>query len=131
MSSGILLGTHPSFGSQGSRTNSCLRILKERKFHRPDMTKGVRKNITVPGLLAPPSPTDAGVRPQNGFTVCGGFGLLDLRAGAAHTITLAISQDSQAAQDAVDAELAARYRPGQSREGLLVELVERLPRFGT
>jgi len=39
---------------------------------------------------------------------------------------LAISQDSQAAQDAVDAELVARYRPGQNREGLLVELVERL-----
>jgi len=31
----------------------------------------------------------------------------DLRCGAPHTITLAISQDTQAAQDAVDAELVA------------------------
>lgn len=55
----------------------------------------------------------------------------DLRSGAPHTITLAISQDTQAAQDAVDAELVARYRPGQKRNGLLVETVEHLAELRT
>jgi hypothetical protein len=50
----------------------------------------------------------------------------DLQSGAKHTITIAIARDSQAAQDAVDAELVDRYRPGQPREGLLVQVVERL-----
>jgi hypothetical protein len=43
-----------------------------------------------------------------------------------HTITLEISRDTQAAQDAVDRELVAHYRPGQPRTGLLVQLVERV-----
>ncbi len=46
-------------------------------------------------------------------------------------ITLAISRDTQAAQDAVDAELVARYRPGQKRNGLLVEIVEHLAELRT
>jgi len=50
----------------------------------------------------------------------------DLQGGAKHTITVAIASDTQAAQDAVDAEIVARYRPGQPREGLLVQVVERL-----
>jgi hypothetical protein len=50
----------------------------------------------------------------------------DLRSDANHTITLEISRDTQAAQDAVDRELVAHYRPGQPRTGLLVQLVERV-----
>ena len=50
----------------------------------------------------------------------------DLRSDAKHAITIAIANDTQAAQDAVDRELVARYRPGQQREGLLVQLVERI-----
>ena len=54
-----------------------------------------------------------------------------LRSGAPHAITLAISQDTQAAQDAVDAKLVARYRPGQKRNGLLVEIFEHLAELRT
>ena len=50
----------------------------------------------------------------------------DLRSDAKHEITVAIARDTQAAQDAVDRELVSRYRPGQKREGLLVQLVERI-----
>ncbi len=50
----------------------------------------------------------------------------DLRADAHHTITLEIARDTQSAQDAVDRELVARYRPGQPRAGLLVQVVERI-----
>jgi hypothetical protein len=50
----------------------------------------------------------------------------DLRSDANHTITLEISRDTQAAQDAVDRELVAHYQPGQPRTGLLVQLVERV-----
>ena len=94
------------------------------------MPKGVRKNITIPGLLAET------VRKR-----CREFGhgtfppyavelvCYDLQSSAKHTITLEISRDTQSAQDAVDRELAARYRPGQQREGLLVKLVERLKHF--
>jgi hypothetical protein len=91
------------------------------------MAKGVRKNITVPGLLAPALRTRAQefghktVSPLVVDLVC-----YDLKSGAPHTITLAIESDTQAAQDAVDAELVARYRPGQERTGLLVEVVQRL-----
>lgn len=50
----------------------------------------------------------------------------DLRSDAKHEITVGIARDTQAAQEAVDRELVARYRPGQKREGLLVQLVERI-----
>jgi hypothetical protein len=50
----------------------------------------------------------------------------DLRSDASHTITLAIARDTQAAQLAVDAEIVARYQPGQPRNGLLVQFVEHL-----
>ena len=91
------------------------------------MAKGTRKNITIPGLLAPA----LRLRCQEfGFRTLSplAFDLVayDLQGGAKHTITLAIARDTQAAQDAVDAELAARFRPGQPREGLLVQAVERL-----
>jgi hypothetical protein len=91
------------------------------------MAKGVRKNITIPGLLAPTlrlRSTEMGFRNLSPFI--SDLVLYDLQSGAEHTITLAVFQDTQSAQDAVDAELVARYQPGQPREGLLVQLVERL-----
>lgn len=91
------------------------------------MSKGVRKSITIPGLLA-------GTVQQR----CGEFGAgafapyvvelvcYDLRASAHHAITLEIARDTQAAQDAVDRELVTRYRPGQPRTGLLVQVAKRI-----
>jgi hypothetical protein len=91
------------------------------------MAKGIRKNITIPGLLAPSlrlRAAEFGFRTLSPFV----FDLVsyDLRSGASHTITVAISRDTQSAQDAVDAEIVRRYRPGQPREGLLVQVIEQL-----
>jgi len=89
--------------------------------------KGIRKNISIPGLLAPAlrlRTQEFGHRTVSPFAV--DLVCYDLRSNAPHPITLAISRDSQAAQDAVDAELVARYRPRQPRNGLLVEIVEHL-----
>jgi hypothetical protein len=89
------------------------------------MSKGVRKNISIPGSLAPTVKRrsaefgDAGFAPYVVELVC-----YDLRASANHVITLEIANDSQAAQDAVDQELVARYKPGEPRAGLLVQLVK-------
>ena len=91
------------------------------------MLKGIRKNITVPGLLAPALRLrfhEFGFRTLSPFAV--DLVSYDLQGGAKHTITLAIACDTQAAQDAVDAEIAARFRPGQPREGLIVQVIERL-----
>jgi hypothetical protein len=91
------------------------------------MAKGIRKNISVPGLLAPAlrlRTQEFGHRTVSPFAV--DLICYDLRTGASHTITLAISRDTQAAQDAVDGELAARYEPGQKRNGLLVQIIEHL-----
>src|ERR1700736_3790542 len=92
-----------------------------------DMARGVRKSITIPGLLAPTVKRRCAEFGYAMFTpyavelVC-----YDLRSDANHTITLEIALDTQAAQDAVDRELVAHYRPGQPRKGLLVQLVERV-----
>lgn len=91
------------------------------------MARGVRKSITIPGLLAPAVKVRCSEFGHAIFTpyavelVC-----YDLRSDAKHTITLQIARDTQAAQDAVDRELVAHYRPGQPRKGLLVQLVERI-----
>ena len=91
------------------------------------MAKGVRKSITIPGLLAPAVKQRCAEFGHSIFTpyavelVC-----YDLRSDARHAITLEIACDTQAAQDAVDRELVAHYRPGQPRKGLLVQLVERI-----
>ncbi len=91
------------------------------------MQRGVRKSITIPGSLASAVKQRCREFGYASFTpyavelVC-----YDLRSDAKHAITLAIANDTQAAQDAVDRELVARYRPGQQREGLLVQLVERI-----
>jgi hypothetical protein len=82
------------------------------------MQRGVRKSITIPGSLASAVKQRCREFGYASFTpyvvelVC-----YDLRSDAKHAITLAIANDTQAAQDAVDRELVARYRPGQQREG--------------
>jgi hypothetical protein len=90
------------------------------------MAKGVRKNITVPGLLAPAlrlRVREFGFRTLSPFVV--NLAAYDLQRGAKHTISVSIALDTQAAQDAVDAVLVSRYRPGAPRdEGLLVQLVK-------
>lgn len=91
------------------------------------MAKGTRKNITIPGALAPALHLrfrEFGFRTLSPFVL--DLVTYDLRSGAKHAITLAIASDAQAAQDAVDKELVVRYRPGQPRAGLLVEVIERL-----
>ena len=91
------------------------------------MEPRVRKSITIPGSLASAVKQRCREFGYASFTpyvvelVC-----YDLPSNAKHAITLAIANDTQAAQDAVDTELVARYRPGQQREGLLIQLVERI-----
>lgn len=91
------------------------------------MPRGVRKNISIPGLLATTAKQRCAEFGKGGFApyavelVC-----YDLRINAHHTVTLEIAGDTQAAQDAIDQELVARYRPGQRREGLLVQVAERI-----
>lgn len=91
------------------------------------MAKGVRKSITIPGLLV------AAVKrrySELGYSIFAPYAVelvcYDLRSDARHTITLEIACDTQAAQDAVDRELVAHYRPGQARKGLLAQLVEHI-----
>jgi hypothetical protein len=90
------------------------------------MAKGIRKNITVPGLLAPAIRVrfrEFGFRTLSPFVV--NLAAYDLQRGARHTISVAIAHETQAAQDAVDAVLVSRYQPGASRDkGLLVQLVQ-------
>jgi len=88
---------------------------------------GIRKHITVPGILheALLSRTrEFGHRTFSPFAI--DLVCYDLRSNAPHRITLAICNETQSAQDAVDAELVARYRPSQVRNGLLVQIVEHL-----
>ena len=91
------------------------------------MARGVRKNISIPGLLATAAKQrcaefgDGGFAPYAVELVC-----YDLRAAAHHTITLEIARDTQAAQDAVDRELVARYQPDQPRAGLLIQIAKQL-----
>lgn len=91
------------------------------------MARGVRKSITIPGLLAatvkkPCREIGGGAfAPYAVELVC-----YDLRADAQHTVTLEIALDTQAAQDAVDREITAHYQPGQARTGLLVKVVGRI-----
>lgn len=91
------------------------------------MSRGIRKNITIPGLLAEllaQRAEELNFRTLTPYI----FDLVsyDLQSGATHIITVAIAHDTTSAQDAVDAEIARRYRPGQPRQGLLVQVVEHL-----
>ena len=91
------------------------------------MGRGIRKSITIPGLL---TSTVKQRCAELGYIIFTPYAVelvcYDLRSDANHEITLAIGRDTQAAQDAVDRELVAHYRPGQARTGLLVLLVERV-----
>jgi len=88
------------------------------------MKRGVRKSITIPGLLARTveercRELDCGTfTPYAVELVC-----YDLRSASNHEVTLALARDTQSAQDAVDRELVMRYRTGQMRDGLLVQMV--------
>ncbi len=90
------------------------------------MAKGIRKNITIPGLLAPALRlriVEFDFRTLSPFVV--NLAAYDLQRGARHTISIAIARDTQLAQDAVDAVIVSRYRPGVARdEGLLVHLIK-------
>jgi hypothetical protein len=91
------------------------------------MARGVRKSITIPGLLAATVRKrcrefgDGAFAPYAVELVC-----YDLRTDAQHTVTLEIALDTQAAQDAVDREITAHYQPSKARTGLLVKVVERI-----
>jgi hypothetical protein len=91
------------------------------------MPRGVRKSITLPGLLLPAVKQRYA---EFGHSILTPYAVelacYDLRSDSKHEITAAIARDTQAAQDAVDRELVSRYRPGQKREGLLIQLVERI-----
>ena len=89
--------------------------------------RGVRKSVTIPGLLAGTVARRCKELGYSSFTpyavdlVC-----FDLRMASRHEVTVALASDTQAAHDAVDRELVVRYRPRQDREGLLVQLIGRI-----
>lgn len=91
------------------------------------MAQGVRKTITLPGILAP---TITERFREFGYSCFSPFGVelacYDVRVNAKHSVTLEVALDTQAAQDAVDRVLAADFRPGAERNGLLVQMVERM-----
>ena len=91
------------------------------------MARGVRKSITIPGLLAP---TVKRRCRELGYPIFPPYAVelvcYDLRSDAKHAITLDLARDTQPAQDAVDREIASRYHPGKEREGLLVQLLKRM-----
>ena len=88
------------------------------------MNPGVRKSVTIPGLLAPAAAMRlrefgyASFTPYAVDLVC-----FDLRMASKHEVTLGLAGDTQSAQDAVDREIVAGYQPSQKREGLLVQLI--------
>ena len=91
------------------------------------MPRGVRKSITLPGLLAPVVKQRCAELGYSIFTPYAvGLVCYDLRSDAQHTITLQIARDTQAAQDAVDRELIAHYQPSHAHKGLLVQVVQRI-----
>ena len=101
--------------------------MKAALHHSPNMPRGTRKSVTIPGLLSPPLKMRCR---ELGYSIFAPYAVelvcYDLRSNARHTITLDLALDTQAAQDAVDRELVAHYRPGQKRDGLLVRMVERI-----
>ncbi|MGI8436623.1 MAG: hypothetical protein ACR2NX_06920 [Chthoniobacterales bacterium] len=90
----------------------------------------MRKSTTIPGLLAS---AVKGRRLELGYDIFTPYAVelvcYELRSDAKHTITLEISRDTQTAQDAVDRELIAHHRPGARREGLLLQVVDRIHRL--
>jgi len=90
------------------------------------MAKGIRKTISIPGILAPAARARAA---EFGYQSFSPYGLelicYDLRTCAEHSVTSQIAADTLSAQDAVDREVVRGYQPGRGREGLLVRLVDR------
>lgn len=88
------------------------------------MPRGIRKSITITGQIAP---TVKRRCRELGYLLFPPYAVelvcYDLRSDAKHAITLELARDTQ---DAVDRELAQHYRPGEGREGLLVQLVKRV-----
>jgi hypothetical protein len=70
------------------------------------MARGIRKSITIPGLLAPAVKLRCA---EFGHTIFPPYAVelvcYDLRSDAEQEIMVAIARDTQAAQDAVDREL--------------------------
>ncbi len=91
------------------------------------MPKGIRKSLTIPGLLAP---TVKRRCRELGYAIFPPYAIelvcYDLRSDAKHTITLELAGETQPAQDAVDREIVSRYRSGKAREGLLMQLLKRV-----
>src|SRR4030095_10623611 len=97
---------------------------------RAYMPKGGRTSTKLPGLLAATVKQRCREFGHVIFTPYAvGLVCYDLRSDAKHSITLEIARDTQPAQDAADRELVARYRPGQPRKGLLVQMVDRIHRL--
>jgi len=96
------------------------------------MPQGVRKTITIPGILVP---TITKRFREFGYSCFSPFGVelacYDIRVNAKHSVTLEIALDTQAAQNAVDRVLAADFRPGAERNGLLVLMVDRMKEVAT
>ncbi len=91
------------------------------------MPKGIRKSLTIPGLL---TPTVKRRCRELGYAIFPPYAVelvcYDLRSDAKHTITLELARDTQPAQDGVDREIVSRYRSGKEREGLLMQLLKRV-----
>lgn len=90
----------------------------------------VRKHVTIPGTLTPAVRTRFS---EFGYSRFSPYAVelvyYDLRTGAKHTLTVPISRDTVAAQDAVDHRLVQHYRPGLEKVGLLVRLLDRMQGF--
>ena len=90
------------------------------------MARGVRKSITIPGLLAPTVKRRCAEFGHSIFTpyavelVC-----YDLRSDAKHSITLEIARDTQTAQDAVDRELVAQARDFDGSDAEVLNIASR------
>jgi len=83
------------------------------------MAQGIRKTITIPGLLAE---TIKSRYQEFDYVSFSSHGLelvcYDLRVQAQHSITLEIAKDTQSAQDAIDrASLRAAMNPMKSESG--------------
>jgi len=96
------------------------------------MAQGVRKTITIPGILAP---TIAKRFREFGYSCFSPFGVelacYDVRVNASHSVTLQIACDTSAAQDAVDRQIVADFRPSKERNGLLVQMLGKVRETAT
>ena len=89
------------------------------------MAQGIRKTITIPGMLVE---TIKSRYQEFDYVSFSSHGLelvcYDLRVQAQHLITLEIARDTQSAQDAIDRELVQSYQPSKERNGILIKIVD-------